>query len=92
LTNDKSRGVNCGSGIGASRASRAMISQSAPYDAYKIVSIAVVKVCNGLFRIIVGLIQGSVIAASKSFDADIGKETAERSKWYERSRRILCLS
>jgi hypothetical protein len=82
LTNDKSKGVNCGSGIGARRASRAMISQSAPYDAYKIVSIAVVKVCNSLFRIIVGLIQGSVIAASTSFDDDIGRETAE-SSWNE---------
>jgi hypothetical protein len=66
-----------------------MISQSAPYDAYRIVSIAVVKVCNSLLRIIVGLILGSVIAAS-TFDDD--KETAESSKWYERSKRILCLS
>jgi hypothetical protein len=90
-TTDKSKGVNCGSGIGARRASRAIISQSVPYDAYKIVSIAVIKVCNSLLRIFVRLILGSVIGASTSFEDDIAKGMAESSKWYERSKRHIRL-
>src|SRR5262245_34781417 len=44
----RSKGVNGGSGICASRASRAMMARSAPYDAYMIVSIGVVKLSSDL--------------------------------------------
>jgi hypothetical protein len=80
MKNDKSKGVNGGSGSCTSRASPAMMARRAPYDAYVIVSIEVVKLTRSLSRTIVASIGRHAIAVPVSFDGDIGSELTGASK------------
>ena len=82
----KSKGVISDSDTGTIRSFCAMIARSAPYDAYVIVSIAVVKLFYEVYLLTIIVFDiGQGIPAPTSFHSGIGRRLSECRKWYERS-------